>query len=76
MSWSSFVSVIVNDVGIWLLIGASIIKQFADKVRIRLISQLNNGISRVLQKLLKHCNGTIILTSFVPLLPILPAIFV
>ena len=75
MSWLSFVSVIVN-VGIWLLIGASIIKQFADKVRIRLISQLINGISRVLQKLLKCFNGTIILTSFVPLLPILPAIFV
>ena len=75
MSWSSFVSVIVN-VGIWLLIGASIIKQFADKVRIRLISQLINGISRVLQKILKYCNGTIILTSFVPLLPILSAIFV
>ena len=31
----------------------------------RLISQLTNGISRVLQKLLKYFNGTAILTSFV-----------
>ena len=30
-----------------------------------LTSQLINGISRVLQKLLKYFNGTIILTSFV-----------
>ena len=31
----------------------------------RLISQLINGVSRVLQKLLKYFNGTAILTSFV-----------
>ena len=31
----------------------------------RLISQLINGISRVLQKLLKYFNGTAISTSFV-----------
>ena len=37
----------------------------------RLISQLINGISRVLQKLLKYFSGTIILTSFVPLFPVL-----
>ena len=31
----------------------------------RLISQLINGISRVLQKLLKYFNGTTVLISFV-----------
>ena len=30
----------------------------------RLLSQLINGIPRVLQKLLKYCSGTDILTSF------------
>ena len=39
--------------------------QVADHVRIRLISQLSKGISKVLQKLLKYFNGTAILTSFV-----------
>ena len=34
--------------------------QFADQVRLRLIYQLINGISRVLQKLLRYFNGTII----------------
>ena len=58
-----------------MLIGASIIKQFTEQVRIRLILQLINGISKVLQKLLlKYFNGTIILTSFEQLFPILPAI--
>ena len=47
-----FVSVIAN-ISTWLLIKASIIKQFANQIRIRLISQLVNGISSVLQKLLK-----------------------
>ena len=70
-----FLSLIVNT-DIWSAIGASIIYQSVEQVRIRLISRLINGISRVLQKLLKYFNGTIILTSFVPLFPILPAIFV
>ena len=34
--------------------------KFADQVRIRLILQLIKGISRVLQKLLKYFNGTVI----------------
>ena len=50
------------------------IKQFMDQVRMRLISQLINGISRVLQKLLKYFND--ILTSFVSSFSILLAIFV
>ena len=64
------------NVGIWLLTGSFILKQFADQVRIRLILQLINSISRVLQKLLRYFNSTIILTSFVPPLPDLPTIFV
>ena len=55
---SSFLSVIVN-VDILMAIGASIVKQFADQVRIRLIPQLINGISRVLQKVLKYFNGNL-----------------
>ena len=38
--------------------------QFSDQVKMRLISQLINGISRVLQKLLKYFNSTIIPTFF------------
>ena len=36
----------------WLTLEASIIKKFADQVRIRLISQKINGISRILQNYL------------------------
>ena len=44
------------------------------------MSQLIKSIARVLQKLLGNnfinvINGAIILTAFVPLLPVLPAIF-
>ena len=42
-----------------------VITQVDDHVKKRLTSQLINGISRVLQKLLKYFNGTIILISFV-----------
>ena len=43
----------------------------------RLDSQLINGISRVLQNLLKYFNGTIISTSFVlPLAGVFPVIFI
>ena len=41
------------------------ITQSSDQVKMRLISQLINGISRVLQKLLKYFNDTAISTSFV-----------
>ena len=41
----------------------------------RLISQLINGISRVLQKFLKYFNGSIICTTFVPSSPVEPIIF-
>ena len=42
-----------------------VITQIDDHVKKRLTSWLINGISRVLKKLLKNFNGTIILTSFV-----------
>ena len=37
--------------------------QFSDQVKMRLISQLINGISKVLQKLLEYFNGTDITSS-------------
>ena len=42
-----------------------VMTQVADLVKTRLTSQLINGFSGVLQKLLKYFNGTIISTSFV-----------
>ena len=62
----SFVSVIVNF-RTWSAIGLSIIKHLLDQVRIRLILQLLNGFSRVLQKFFKYFNGDLILTFFVSL---------
>ena len=51
--------------------------QFADHVKISSTSQLIKDISRVLQKLLKYFNRTIISTlSILPSLPVLPVIFV
>ena len=57
----NFVSVIANFPSPVELV----ITQFLDHVKIRLTSQLINGISSVLQKLLKYFSGTIISTSFV-----------
>ena len=48
---------------------------FSEQVKIRLISQLINEISRVLKKLLIYISGTIILVFFVPSFPVLPVIF-
>ena len=59
-TWS-FVSVIENLSAPVELV----ITQVDDHVKIRLTSQLINDVSRVIQKLLKYFNGTIILTSFV-----------
>ena len=44
----------------------SYITQFADQVRIRLISQLIKGISRVLEKLFKYFSGTVIFVFIIP----------
>ena len=52
----SFVLVIVN----FIAPVAEEITQYADQVRMRLISQLTKSISRVLQKLLKYFNDTAI----------------
>ena len=54
----------------------SVIKHLAGQVRIRLILQLIKSISKVLQKLLKYFNGTIILTFFLPAFPAQPSVFV
>ena len=56
----NFVSVILNVPAPLELV----ITQVDDRVENKLTSQLINGISRVLQKLLKCFNGTIISTSF------------
>ena len=56
-----FVSVITNFPAPVELV----ITQSLDQAKSRLTSQLIKGISRVLHKLLKYFNGTIISTSFV-----------
>ena len=61
----SFVSVIANFPSPEELV----IAQSLDQIKRRLSLQLINGISRVLQKLLKYFNGTIFSKSFLfPLL--------
>ena len=49
--------------------------QFIDQIRMRLISQLINDISTVLQKLLKYFGGTFILTIVVPRFSVLSIVF-
>ena len=54
-----------------------VITQVDDYFKMRLISQLINNISRVLLKLLKYFNGTIISTSFVlPSAGVLPVMLI
>ena len=66
---------VTKNVGTQLAIRASITKQFADQIRSLILKSIN-GISRVLQKLLKFFNDTIILTHFVIRFSIVLAIFV
>ena len=67
----NFVSVIANLPSL-----VELITQALDHVKIRLTSQLINGISNVLQELLKYFSGTTISTSFVfPLFGVFPVIF-
>ena len=68
-----FVSVILN-----FPLPVELVKaQLGDHVKIKLTSQLIYGISRVLQKLLKYFNGTIISTSFsLPSSGVFPVIFI
>ena len=74
--WSSFSLSLVDKVTTGTYYFASVIANFPspvelvitqslDHVKIRLTSQLINGISGVLQKLLKYFSGTVISTSFV-----------
>ena len=51
------------------LVALLVITQFSDQLKIRFISQLINGISSVLQKLLKCFNGITISSSFSVSLP-------
>ena len=54
-----------------------VVMQVDDHVKMRLISKLISGISRVLQKLLKYFNGTAMLTFFVlPSAGVFPVIFI
>ena len=75
----NFVSLILNVAPVGLLIPSTrglfpcaatsslyallVHKHFSDQVKVKDTSQLFNGISSALQKLLKFCNGTTILTS-------------
>ena len=56
------------------LVALLVITQFSEQVKIRFTSQLINGISSVLEKLLKYFNGTAISTSFSVLLPSNPPV--
>ena len=69
-----WVFIIFANVVAWFAAVLDIAK-LADKVRMKLISQLINGILRVLQKLFKYFNGTITLNFFVPSFPFEPVIF-
>ena len=69
----SFVSVISNAPADLELA----ITQVDDHVKMRLISQLINGMSRVIKKLLNYFNGTVISTTFVlSLAGVSPVIFI
>ena len=66
---------VILNLGSWFGTVPAIKKQFEDQVNIKLISQLNNGISRGFQKLLRCYNSTIISTPFVSSFPACPVIF-
>ena len=65
----------IENVASWSAVAVATKTHFLDQFRWRLISQLIKGISRVLQKLLRYFNGTIISTFFVLLFPVPPVIF-
>ena len=66
----SLVSIIENNVAWFALLVP--IMQFLDQFRSRLISQLLNGISIVLEKLFRYFNGTILSVFFVLSSPVSP----
>ena len=59
-------------------VAISVIVQSSDQIKFKLISQLIKSILRVIQKLLKYCNGTTVSTSFSLLsfdvLPVMPVL--
>ena len=59
-----------------MTIETCIVKHVGDQIRIKIISQLINSISRVFQKLFRYLQGILILTFSVPSFPVVPAIFV
>ena len=60
----------------WSAAALDNIIQYADQASIRLILQLINIMSKVLQKLLTYFNGTTLSTFFVQLLPVWPVFLV
>ena len=81
MAWVDKVTTGTYSFGSFIVIvsahAESVITQVDDHVKIRLTSQLVNGISRVLRKLLKYCIGIIISISFVlPSEGVFPVIFI
>ena len=77
MSWVDKVATgnFIANVAPWFATAAKPITEIADQVKIRLVWQLIDDISRALEKLLKHFNGAIISTSFVLLSSDWPVIF-
>ena len=69
-----FLSVILN-VGTPFATVAATRVLFLKHVNWRVILELIEGISSVLQKLLRYFNGTIISSFFVPTLPVCPPIY-
>ena len=77
LSWVDKVTTgnFIANVVPWFATAVKTIRGLADQVKIRLVWQLIDDISRTLEKLLKYFNGTIISTSFVPLSSDWPVIF-
>ena len=65
----------IQNIRAWAAALVVTIKLFWDQFRWKLILKLIKGIWRVLQKLLRYFNGTIISTFSLPLPPDWPAIF-
>ena len=64
----------MTSFGSWSSTAPATMIHFSDQVKKIFISQIVDGISGVLQKLLKYFNGTIIWISLVPSFPVWPAI--
>ena len=67
--WLSIAAIAGSASGSASVFGLPVNTEFSDHVKIRFISQLIDGMSSVLQKLLKCFNGTTVSTSFSVMLP-------